>query len=502
MSILKIASEHTMRAVDNYCIEVLGIPGIVLMENAALKLVRNLELEKYNSYAVVCGKGNNGGDGFAAARHLVVIGKKVEVFLVGLEEGMSQDCRTNYNILKNMGIRINKIKNVEDVAEFRNSIENSEVVVDAIFGTGLSKNVEGIYDLVISIINENSSNIIAVDVPSGFNGAAGKVMGNCIRANKTITFELYKKGFLSYGSHKYTGDIIVEDIGIPSSAIDRFHENEFIVDETIIKSRLKVRDRYAHKGDYGRVFIAAGSKGYTGAAYIAAEAAVRSGAGLVTLCCSEEIQPILSFKLTEAMTVGIGEANRINSMLEGCSSIAAGPGMGNNESTSEFIKFILEKAECPVVLDADGINILKDRLSLLDKAKNKVIITPHPGEMSRITGLSVEYIQENRIETAREFAKRHKVIVILKGYNTVITDGETVLINPTGNSSMASGGMGDCLTGIIASFIGQGYKPMEAALLAVYIHGCCGDKLSKDMFCVSATSVLNSLPYVIKDLLS
>lgn len=489
-----------MREIDKYCSENLKIPGIVLMENAALKVIKNLELHKYNSYAVVCGRGNNGGDGFAVARHLAILNKTVEVFLIGEEDTMSEDCKTNYNILKNMGIKINKINNVEDVNELRESIERCEIIVDAVFGIGLKKDLEGIYDLAISIINENSSNTISIDIPSGLNSDNGKVMGNSVKANKTIALQLYKKGFLNYGSHKYTGEVIIEDIGIPSFVIDQFHENEFMLDEAMVKARLKIRDRYAHKGDYGRVLVVAGSSGFAGAAYIATEAAIRSGAGLVTLCCSEDIQSILSTKLTEAMTICFKETERLKAIVEKSNCIALGPGMGNTAYTLETLQYIMLKARCPIVIDADGINVLKDQLSLLKNEDLQVILTPHIGEMSRITGLSVEYIQENRIEVSKSFAKKYQVIVILKGYNTVITDGEIVLINPTGNSSMASGGMGDCLTGIITSFIGQGYKPMEAAALSVYIHGYCGDLLAEDMFCVNASSVIENIPYILKKL--
>lgn len=497
---MKVATGSMMREIDKYLIETLKVPGIVLMENAALKVVKNIEIEEIDSCVVVCGKGNNGGDGFAIARHLYVRNKKVEVFLVGTEEGMSDDCRTNYVVLKNMGIKINKINNVEDVSELRDSVTRCDLTIDAIFGTGLGKNVEGIYDLSISIINENSRFILSIDVPSGFNSDTGKVMGNCVIASKTITFQLYKKGFLSYGSDKYTGEIIVEEIGIPQFVIDKFHNHEFITDRAMIRDKLKVRDKYSHKGNYGRVLIIAGSKGYSGAAYIAAEGAVRSGAGLVTLCCSEDTQNVLSSKLVEAMTVLFNDSDKLKDIIEKSNSIAIGPGMGNNGDTYDVVKYALENANCPVVIDADGINVLKDNLSLIKNRNNKLILTPHLGEMSRITGLSIDYIQQNRIEVSKNFAKEYGVILILKGYNTIITDGDITAINPTGSSSMASGGMGDCLTGIITSFVGQGYNPMEAACLAVYIHGYAGDRLSEDMFCVNASHVLESMPYVIKEL--
>lgn len=497
---MKVATSCIMREIDRYCMDTLKIPGIVLMENAALKILNNLDLVKQHSFAVICGKGNNGGDGFAVARHLQVLGKKVEVFLAGNKEGMSEACIINYEIIKNLGITITKINNVEDMNELREAASKCDVVIDALFGTGLSKNVEGIYDMAISIINENSKFTLSIDVPSGFNTDTGKAMGNCVKAHKTVTLQLYKKGFLAYDSDKYTGEIIVEPIGIPEAVIDKFHNNEFVIDRELVMEKLMTRNKYCHKGDYGRVLIAAGSKGFTGAAYIAAQGAVRSGAGLVTLCCSEDIQQILSSKLVEAMTVNFNEKEKLKEVIGKSNSIAIGPGLGSNEETFEGVSYALKNAQCPLVIDADGINVLKEHLALLKNRTNGIIVTPHLGEMSRITGLSIEHIKQNRIEVSEQFAKDYGVVVLLKGYNTVITDGKTTMINPTGNSAMASGGMGDCLTGIIASFIGQGYGLLEAAYIGAYVHGYAGDKLSQDMFCVSASQVLERIPYVIKEL--
>lgn len=497
---MRVVTRQIMKNIDNYSIETLKIPGVVLMENAAIKVIKNIELEKYNSFVVVCGKGNNGGDGFAVARHLIVMGKNVEVFLVGTEDGLSADCKINHDILKNMGVIINRLSNVEDANEFRESLNRSEVTIDAIFGTGLSKNVEGEYDMVISLINENSSYIISIDVPSGFDSDKGIILGNCIRADKTISFQLYKRGFLNYGTDKIAGDVIVEDIGIPEFVVNKFHENEFIMDREMVRDHLITRDKYAHKGDYGRVLVAAGSRGFTGAAYIAVQGAVRSGAGLVTLCCNKDIIEVLSSKLVEAMTMDFEDKEKVNKLIERCNAIAVGPGMGTNDSTYEIVMNIIQRAKCPLVIDADGINVLKDNLDVLKKKNNDIVLTPHVGEMSRITGLSIEYIQENRIQVAKQFAKDYGVIVLLKGYNTIITDGEITIINPTGNSSMASGGMGDCLTGMVASFIGQGYMPMEAACIGTYIHGYAGEKLSEKMFCVNASHIINSIPFVIKEL--
>jgi len=495
---LRIATSEMMRKIDNYCIKELKIPGIVLMENAALKVIKNLELDKYNSFCIVCTKGNNGGDGFAVARHLHIIDKKVSVFLLGNEDNMSNDCRINYDILDKVGINVTKINGIEDIDALRDSLERSQVTIDAIFGTGLSRDVEGLFDSVISAINESSKYIISIDIPSGIDSNTGKILGNSIKANKTVSFQLYKRGFLNYDTKALIGDVVVENIGIPEEVIKKFHNNEFIMEEAIIRKNIKIRDKYSYKGDYGRVFIVAGSDGFTGAAYICTEAAVRSGAGLVTLCCSEKIQPILSSKLVEAMTMSFEKKEKIKEMIEKSDAIAIGPGMGNNQATYELLQQIINNSTKPVVIDADGINVLKNRLEILKNKKCEVIITPHLGEMARVTGLSIEYIKENRVEVSKKFARDYNVIVLLKGYNTVITDGNTIIINPTGNSAMASGGMGDCLTGMIASFIGQGYEPIKATYIAAFIHGYCGEKLSENMFCVNASHILQQLPLIMK----
>lgn len=498
---MRIGTAEVMREIDKYSIEVLKIPSIVLMENAALKVVKNIDIENVENCSIICGKGNNGGDGLAVARHLYVIGKDVVVFLLGGEQGLSEDSQINYNILLNMGVKIISINNMEDINEMREYLEQADIIVDAIFGTGLNKNVEGIYSAAISVINESNSYILSIDIPSGLECNSGRVLGNSIRANKTVTFQLYKKGFLNYGVDKYTGAVVIEDIGIPKEAIHKFHENEYIMDENFIKQSMIKRNKHSHKGDYGRVVIVAGSKGFTGASYIATQGAVRSGAGLVTLCCDEEIQPILSSKLIEAMTLHFKDTEKLKELLKSSNCIAIGPGMGNNETTLQLVMDTLLNATCPVVIDADGLNVLKGNLHLLEESKNKVMITPHLGEMSKLTGLTIEEIKQNRMGIAQSFAQKYKCIVLLKGYNTVITDGHETIINPTGNSAMASGGMGDALTGIIASFIAQGYEPLKATSISAFIHGYTGEKLSKKMFCVSASQLLEELPYAIKELM-
>lgn len=497
MRILKTCS---IRQIDKYCIEQLGIPGIILMENAAIKVIDNINLTICNLFTIVCGVGNNGGDGLVVARHLYTKGKKVEVFIIGDITKMSKDCKINYEIIKNLQIKINIVSNMEDIYLLREAINRSEVTIDGIFGTGLKRNAEGIYNSAISIININSKYIISIDVPSGINSDTGKVMGIAISANKTITFQILKRGFINYGTSCYTGEVVVEDIGIPQFVIDKFNENEYMTDIKDIKESLIKRTKYSHKGNFGKANIIAGSEGFVGAAYIATQAAVRTGAGLVTLTCPKSIQNILSTKLVEAMTTDLENKIKFKESIGKYDAIAAGPGMGNTERTKEIVYDLISNSRVPLVLDADGINVLSDNIDILLKRKSDIILTPHPGEFSRIAGKTIDEINLDRINIAKEFAQKYKVVLLLKGYHTIITDGDNVYVNPTGNSSMASGGMGDCLTGIITSLIAQGIGSIQAAYVGAYIHGYCGEKLSEKMFSVNAEHVLNELPYAMKEL--
>lgn len=492
---------ETMRKLDSYCINELKIPGIVLMENAAIKVIKNIDISIFNSFCIVCTKGNNGGDGFAVARHLYNLGKNVHIFLIGNADNMSGDCKVNYDILKNLGIKIIMINTSQQVEVVRNSVKSSDMTIDAIFGTGLSRDVEGVYGEIIKCINKYSKYTLSIDIPSGISGNSGRVLKNAIRANKTVSFQLYKKGFLNYDSESFIGNLIIEDIGIPNKVIEKYQSSEFIIDDYLIKNILNRRNKYSHKGDFGRVLIIAGSKGFSGAAYISTQSSVRSGAGLVTLGCSENIQDIMNTKLTEAMTFKLEDTNKLEEFIEKCDAIGIGPGMGNNESTLNILKKVMEKAKNIVVIDADAINVLSGRLDILKHKKCKVIMTPHIGEMARVTGLSINYIQENRIEVSKKFARENDVVLLLKGYNTIITDGQMLGINSTGNSAMASGGMGDCLTGMITSFSAQKYSAFKAACIGAYVHGFCGDRLSKNMFCVNASHIMDEIPFAIKDIL-
>ncbi len=495
---MRFTTSLVMNKIDEYCVSKIGISELVLMENAAIRVLNNLDAGKNNYFVLVCGPGNNGGDGFALARHLFILNKSIQVFFVGNLEKMSESSKVNYKILKAMGVHITNIIASEDVETLKFAVITSDIVIDGILGTGITRNITGIYELVVDVINENAKYIMAIDVPTGLDSNSGKKMGCCIKSNKTVTFQLYKTGFLSYGVDAYLGEVIVENIGIPGNVADRFCDNDFILDENFVKKYIVTRDKYSHKGDFGSALIFAGSSEYVGAAYICSSGAARAGAGLVTLCCPKDILDILREKLAEVMTVSFEDSARINKLMEKAKVIALGPGMGNTENTLKMLGYVLKNAKCPIVLDADGLNALSQDLSILKYRKNEIVITPHVGEMARLTGLTIDYIEKNRISITKNFAKEQGITVLLKGYNTVISDGNTTYINPTGNSAMASGGMGDCLTGIIAGFIAQGLSPIVAAATGAYIHGLCGEKLSQTMFSVSATDLLKEIPHCIE----
>lgn len=499
---MRIGTSKISRDIDSSCVEKLGIPLIVLMENAALKVLKHLETDKYSNYVIVCGYGNNGGDGLAVARHLYALGKKVEVFVVFIESRNMSECfRTNFDILKNIGVSVDEITDFKDLEKLRSSMLKSQVTVDALFGTGLNKEVQGLFKDSIMAINECSSFTVSIDIPSGMNGDTGNILGCSVKANKTICFEFYKRGFLNYGSEEFTGEIIVESIGVPKNIIEQFHNDEFITDKSDVTESIKPRKKQGHKGDYGRTLIIAGSEGFSGAAYMSTQAAIRTGSGLVTLCCSSKIQDILSCKLSEAMTVSFENKDELLRLLSISNSVAIGPGLGNNKTTLKLLEFVLDQANGTVIIDADGLNVLSGNLQLLQKSRVPVIITPHPGEMSRLTGLPIQAINFSRVDISKSFALENNVIVLLKGYQTVITDGSKVYVNPTGNSSMASGGMGDCLTGIIASLASQGIPPIEAAACGAYIHGYAGDTLSKNIYSVNAGHVIEEIPYIMKEII-
>lgn len=500
---MRIGTSMSTKKLDEACVNEYKIPLIVMMENAVLSAVKHLDIDKHNKYLIVSGVGNNGGDGLGIARQLKAKGKEVKVFIVGNIEKITPCSKSNLDILKAMNIPFTiidtKNHNSSILEDLKINVKESEVLVDCIFGTGLEREIKGIFKDVINIINQNKNLIYSIDVPSGINATTGEILGVCIKADKTISFEFYKRGFLKYEIKEYIGQVIVEHIGIPDDILTKYDDKEYITSVDFVKGNIKEKNRFSFKSDFGKVTVFAGSKGFSGAAFIATESAIKSGSGLVTLVCDEDIQDIVSSKLNEGMTANYKEKKRVNKLLETSNAIGFGCGMGDSEITFERLKYVLGNSNCPIVIDADGLNVLKNNVDILKKYENKIVITPHLGEMSRLTGKSISYIKDNRIDVAKEFAKENNLIVLLKGYESIITDGDITYINPTGNSAMGNGGMGDCLLGMIASFIGQGIEVFKAVVCAAYIHGYIGDILSKKLYTVNATHIIKEIPSIMKD---
>lgn len=493
-----LGGNETTRKIDSFAINELKIPGIVLMENAAISFVKHID-ENEDNFLIICGKGNNGGDGYAIARQLFSKEKNVKIFCIS-NENMSNDCTINYKICKNMGIKI-----FYEIEELDKLLLNCNVVIEGIFGTGLNSEIKGIYCEIIEKINAVSNNkkIYSIDIPSGINGDTGEIMGISIKADITISFVTYKKGFLNSKIKNYLGKVIIENIGLNESNINHLI-NEYYLTPEMIKSFHIERNEDSHKGDFGKVLIFAGSNGFYGAGNIVAKSCVRSGVGLTTVITDKNNFSLNVF-VPEAMSFPIN-FNNINENFEKLQNeilnsdvIAIGPGIGKNQQALEiFEKLInIEKNNkgnmIKLVLDADALNLLAENRELFGNIKNRAILTPHLVEFSRLTGFLPDEINKNKLEVTKNFAKKYELTLLLKGKNTIITNGEILFVNSTGNSHMANGGMGDCLTGIICSLAGQKYDLIQSASIGAYLHGKIADELVKSQYIVNATDIIDNI---------
>lgn len=497
---MKLFKAAQVRKIDKYCVESLGIPSLVLMENAGVSVLKYLDLNKAY-FTVICGVGNNGGDGLVIARHLISMNKTVDVFIIGSLSKATEDFLRNKNILDNMQLKLKYIKD-NNIAELTESLKKADIVLDSIFGTGLTRAVEGLYKRVIEEINSIGKYVVGVDLPSGVDSDTGEVKGISTICNITVTFGCYKEGMIENKVKKLLGKVYLEKIGIQENILDMFHKETFLSDLEYVSKLIPERDIEGHKGKYGKVMIVAGSRGFTGAAYITTQSAVRTGSGLVTLWSDSYTQDIVSSRIIEAMTCDYDfDKNKFMSSIDSSDCIAIGPGLGDNDRTLELLKLILKVHRGKVVIDADGLNALSKDIELLKTTKAKVVITPHPGEMARLIKREISYVNNNRKKVAKQLAQKYNIIVLLKGHNTIVTDGEKTFINPTGNSAMSSGGMGDCLTGIILSLIGQGLEVTDATVLGAYMHGAIADKLSAIKYSVQASDIIENISSFMKELL-
>ncbi len=506
-----------MKALDTAAIEEYGIPGLVLMENAGRRVVEEIQqiLGKIQgkSITIFIGKGNNGGDGLVIARHLLNMGAGVKVLaLVNVKE-ISGDAAVNLKIWRNMEQKIYSLHQGDSANIIKLVLMNTDLIVDAVYGTGFRGHVEERVGRIFETLNESGRPIVAVDIPSGLEAGAGRVNGPCIRATSTVTFGLPKLGLVLEPGASYAGRVTVADISLPANLIENIAPDRYIITAEMVKGWLPARPAPAHKGSFGRVLVVAGSRGMTGAACLTGEAALRAGAGLVTVAVPETLHDIMEIKLTEVMTAPLpdtgdgslsGEAgSRILSLLEGADVLVMGPGLSQAPGVAALVRELLPLAGKPCVLDADGINALSGAGDILEKARAPVVITPHPGEMARLMGKEVKEIQMDRIAAAVNAADTWNVVALLKGFRTVVAapDGP-IYINTTGNPGMATGGSGDVLTGIVAALMAQGLAPARAAAAGAYIHGLAGDRVAEEsgMTGMIAGDILAALPVTFREL--
>jgi NAD(P)H-hydrate epimerase len=496
---VKILSAAEMREVDRLTTARYGIPSVTLMENAGVSVAEFIA-QRWPKFAqrrivVLCGKGNNGGDGLVAARHLLELGAKPEVYLFAAPEEMQGDAATNCKRWREVSGGLQLVRNSGDLQDVKPALEFADIVVDALLGTGTRGAAEGLYAEAIEAVNKRRgpvrSAVVAVDIPSGLTADTGEAMGACINATFAITFTAPKAGMILGTAGDHTGQVLVRDIGSPPELIDEVGKsNVRWIDWREVSNFALPRRADANKGNYGHALITAGSVGKSGAAVLASWAALRVGAGLVTLATPEPVLPIVAAHTPEIMNeplpaTDVGsismrsfEYERFEKLLKGKRALAIGPGLSTHDETQQFVRSVVGSRTVPMILDADGLNAFAGRARELRKGSGALALTPHPGEMARLFGCGIPDVQAQRVEVARKSAADWGAVVILKGQQTVVAapDGQ-VFVNSTGNPGMGTGGTGDVLTGMLAGLTAQfGVTPWVRVLaFGVYLHGLAGD---------------------------
>lgn len=512
---MKLVTSESMRAIDAECIEGLGIPGLKLMENAGVGTARFIERElgplRGKTVTVVCGKGNNGGDGFVIARELSRLGAAVSVYLAGHGDDMSGDAKANLDRMGHGAVA--ELSDGPTVGHFVEAMRGSDLVVDALFGTGFNGAPRGLSGTVIQQMNVCGRPVLSVDVPSGLDATTGTYEGECVEADWTCTMGLPKRGFYVHPGRRLVGTLHVVDIGVPAGVAEKVGVCDNVLTAPEAAALLPERPANGHKGTFGKVLVVAGSVGYTGAAALASSAVLRAGAGLAFLGVPSSLNDVMEAKLSEVITRPLPEtASRslaaeavpaVRSMLDSADSLAIGPGLSTDPDTQAFVSSVVSEVAVPCVIDADALSALTPTAIGERSGGAPVVLTPHPGEMGRLIGRSPEEVQANRDRVAREVAKSSGATVLLKGSPTVIADPDGELfVNPTGSSALASGGTGDVLTGIISTFLAQGLGATEAAALGAYVHGLAGEFAAESLgeAGVIASDVLDHIPFAMREL--
>lgn len=513
---VKIVTAQHMRELDHKAIQERGIPSLTLMEKAGRAVAEvAARLTAHVSdrpIMILCGSGNNGGDGFVAARYLKQFGRSPQVLLAARKEELTGDAKENLRRLEEVGLTATEITDAEPI---RQGCHKVSLVIDALLGTGLSGKVRGLPGMLIEALNESCPRVLAVDIPSGLDADTGEPLGLAVRAEETVTMGLPKIGLYLYPGMDYAGRVTIADIGLPSEIVNDSPAVADLMQPEWVQLLLPRRKRSSHKGSFGKVLVIAGSAGYTGAACLCAQGALRIGTGLVTVGCPASINDILEVKLTEAMTFPLPETYTraldtralalILELAEDASVIAIGPGLSREPETAVLVRRLVARVEKPMVIDADGLNALADAAFILEGEHAPAVLTPHPGEMGRLMQVSTEKIQARRGHFAEAAANRFRATVLLKGaYSMIAERGRPLIINPTGNPGLASGGTGDVLTGMVAGLLAQGLLPFEAASAATYCHGLAGDIAAARVGEASlvATDLLEALPEAIQQVAS
>ncbi len=484
---MKVLSPQRMAKYDEYAIKTWGIPSAVLMENAGrntYRLMKENYLGGRRSIAVVCGRGNNGGDGFVVGRYALIDKFTVRVYLIGKKSDLKGDAALNMRLFESLSGEIVEVAGLS--ADIADGMREADIIVDAIFGTGLSKPVAGVEENAINAINTSGKPVIAIDIPSGIDGNTGKVLGVAVHAAHTFTYAYPKLGQILSPGSEYAGRLTVIDISIPPFVEHHIGYDGEVTDGEMIRGFLKKRGVASHKGSFGHVAVIAGSPGKTGAAHMASLAALKIGAGLVSLVIPETLNPVLEMKTTEVMTYPVRDDGKgfftpdsfddIASFCQDKDVVVMGPGLSQNDGVTKLVRKIYTEIDRPFVIDADGINAFQGFTDVFKTTKRQAVLTPHPGEMARLIGKTPKDVNSGRIDTAKALASQWQVTVLLKGAASVLaTPGGDIFLNPTGNPSLAKGGSGDILTGFIGGLVSQGYTMTHSALLGAYLHGYMAD---------------------------
>jgi NAD(P)H-hydrate epimerase len=505
--ILVTAAE--MRRLDALTIERYGTPGHVLMERAGVGatavLLAQFPHVRRRRVVIVAGKGNNGGDGFVIARLLRKKGVRAEVVLLGKRQDVKGDAARMLAALRRSKVPLIEVTSAADVTKLATTLKDAVLFVDAIFGTGLNAPVQGWHADLLHLMNASGIPIFAVDIPSGLDADRGTALGVAIQAEATATFGFAKIGQVIYPGVDHVGALAVVDIGIAAEAIAEVQPRTRLLDADEVRPLVPVRAAESHKGTCGHVLIFAGSRGHTGAARLAAHAACRTGAGLTTLVGPASLNSILALGVPEAMTALLDDVDGlmrfdeawVRALLDGKTAVVVGPGLGTHGDAAKLVRFLLREVALPMVVDADALTCIARDRAVLTGTRAQAILTPHPGEMARLLGSDTATVQGDRVSIARTFAAEHRCVLVLKGARSVIAapDG-SVWINPTGNPGMASGGMGDALSGILGALLAQGLPPAEAACLGVYLHGAVADHVAatRGEIGLLASDVIEGLP--------